>query len=75
METNLTQVFLNYYIKNKKGLLEEAIRNDRVEVSNALIRLYREIENVVEPEEVAEEKEKEVIEEVNLSEIFARKLR
>ena len=74
---NVSDVIVEYYIRNKKRLLKEAILNDNVQLSNKLIELYQSLgeslddiflyEDVIEA--VAEK------ENVNLSEIFARKLR
>lgn len=83
-QVNVSDVLLGYYVKNKKKLLQEAIKNNNVQLTNSLIKLYESLGESLDDifcdveviEKVAEKtmvKEKE--EEENLSIIFARKLR
>lgn len=79
---NVSDVIVEYYIRNKKRLLKEAILNDNVQLSNKLIELYQSLgeslDDIFLDEDVIEavaEKATSKEEPVNLSEIFARKLR
>ena len=79
---NITDVILNYYKRNKKKLLKQAIENNNVELSNKLIALYEslgesldDIFNDAEVVEAVAEKVTTKEEATNLSEIFAKKLR
>ena len=78
----LNEVILGYYRKNKKRLLQEAIKKDNVQLSNKLIDLYQglgfhldDIFNDVDVVEAVTEKVTAKEEPQNLSEIFAKKLR
>ena len=83
-DQNITDVILNYYKRNKKKLIREAIEKDNVQLSNKLISLYESLgeslDDIFLDEDVIEtvaEKATTVKEEPeeNLSIIFARKLR
>lgn len=72
----LNEAILGYYRKNKKRLLQEAIKNDNVQLSNKLIDLYQGLGESL--DDIFTKKEEVSLtssENVNLSEIFARKLR
>ena len=75
---NISEVITGYYIKNKKRLLKEAIESDNVQLSNTLIKLYESLgENLDDIFDKGEAKEVKASsnDDVNLSEIFAKKLR
>ena len=81
-QVNISDVLLGYYVKNKKRLLKEAILNDNVQLSNTLISLYESLgeslDDIFVDTEVVKAVAEKVTEEkddVNLSIIFARKLR
>lgn len=78
---NIGEAITSYYRKNKKRLMQEAIESNNVQLSNALIKLYEglgeSLDDIFGNAEVVEEIAEKVTtkEEVNLSEIFAKKLR